>query len=149
MCVCVCACVSLSLSVTYTFTSFATFDFPSVYAHFSFLHNYVAFLSLSPCTCSLSLCCSDHEASHLFNFPETPPFPLPPQNKVLFIYIPVSLTLWKTNGALVLGGTPSLLFVVCCAVPTQSSEDTFIALVSSRYTGYKIYLKRWSVCGRL
>ena len=44
-----------------------------------------------------------------------------------------------------LGGAPSLLFVVCCAVPMHSSEDTFIGRVSSRYTGYKIHFKSWIV----
>jgi hypothetical protein len=107
---------NVCLCLSYALTSFATFHFPSIYAHFSFIPNYGTFLSLSPCTCSLSLFCSEHEASHLFNFPEAPLFFLLPQNKLLFIYIPVSLTLWKTSGALVLGGAPSLLFVVCCAV---------------------------------
>ena len=111
--ICMYVCMYVSLCLSYTLTSFATLHFPSIYAHFSFVRNYGAFTSLSPCTCSLSLCCSEHEASHLFNFPEAPPFPLPPQNKVLFIYIPVSLTLWKTSGALVLGGAPSVC-PVCC-----------------------------------
>ena len=41
-----------------------------------------------------------------------------------------------------LGGAPSLLFVVCCVVPTQSSEDAFIGRVSSSYTEYKMYFKK-------
>jgi hypothetical protein len=77
-----------------------------------------------------------------FQFPRSSSFSLPLQNNVLFIYIPVSLTLWQNSGALVLGGAPSLLFAVCRVVPVQRPEDTFIGRVTSRYTGYKIYLKR-------
>jgi hypothetical protein len=91
-----------------------------LFTFLQFMHFFVrpqiqTFRSLSPCTCSLPLCCSEHEASHLFNFPEAPPFPLPPQNKVLFIYIPVSLTLWETSGAFAWRSSVSpVCCVLCC-----------------------------------
>jgi hypothetical protein len=129
--------------VSFAYSSFlCDCSLSSHFAHLPSVRIVVSFRSPPLCTCCLSLCCSEHQTRHLFNFPEAPPFPLPLQNNVLFIYIPVSLTLWQTSGAPVLGGAPSPLFVVCPVVPVQRPEDTFIGRVTSRYTGYKIYLKR-------